>query len=86
MRYRQLGLPDSVGLPFASLVGEKLNEAEIDALMAGQEDENGCINYEGETRDCDVGTYAPCLVACIVVTMYQDILDQGASNSFLSRA
>ncbi|XP_051937666.1 myosin light chain 1, skeletal muscle isoform [Hippocampus zosterae] len=29
-----------------STLGEKLNEAEIDALMAGQEDENGCINYE----------------------------------------
>lgn len=25
-----------------------MNEAEIDALMAGQEDENGCVNYEGE--------------------------------------
>lgn len=25
-----------------------MNEAEIDALMAGQEDENGCVNYEGK--------------------------------------
>lgn len=27
-----------------------MNEAEIDALMQGQEDENGCVNYEGEKR------------------------------------
>ncbi|XP_061090112.1 myosin light chain 3, skeletal muscle isoform-like [Conger conger] len=29
-----------------STLGEKLNESEIDALMTGQEDENGSINYE----------------------------------------
>jgi len=27
-------------------LGEKMSEAEIDQLMVGQEDENGCINYE----------------------------------------
>lgn len=34
--------------PPAPPAGEKMNEAEIDALMAGQEDENGCVNYEGK--------------------------------------
>lgn len=34
--------------PLAPPTGEKMNEAEIDALMAGQEDENGCVNYEGK--------------------------------------
>uniref|UniRef100_A0A671T9W0 Myosin light chain 1, skeletal muscle isoform n=1 Tax=Sinocyclocheilus anshuiensis TaxID=1608454 RepID=A0A671T9W0_9TELE len=29
-----------------STLGEKMNEVEIDALMQGQEDENGCVNYE----------------------------------------
>lgn len=32
------------------LTGEKMNEAEIDALMQGQEDENGCVNYEGQLK------------------------------------
>lgn len=31
---------------FVSL-GEKMKEEEVEALMAGQEDSNGCINYEG---------------------------------------
>ncbi|KAK2839654.1 hypothetical protein Q5P01_013394 [Channa striata] len=29
-----------------STLGEKMSETEIDSLMAGQEDENGCVNYE----------------------------------------
>ncbi|KAK5890570.1 hypothetical protein CesoFtcFv8_014082 [Champsocephalus esox] len=29
-----------------STLGEKMTEIEIDALMTGQEDENGCVNYE----------------------------------------
>ncbi|KAL2087654.1 hypothetical protein ACEWY4_016482 [Coilia grayii] len=27
-------------------MGEKMKEDEIDALMQGQEDDNGCVNYE----------------------------------------
>uniref|UniRef100_A0A3B3C3N2 Myosin, light polypeptide 3, skeletal muscle n=1 Tax=Oryzias melastigma TaxID=30732 RepID=A0A3B3C3N2_ORYME len=30
-----------------STLGEKMTEPEIDALMAGQEDENGSVHYEG---------------------------------------
>lgn len=32
------------------ITGEKMTEAEIDALMQGQEDESGCVNYEGEPQ------------------------------------
>uniref|UniRef100_A0A3B3T7W9 Myosin, light chain 1, alkali; skeletal, fast n=1 Tax=Paramormyrops kingsleyae TaxID=1676925 RepID=A0A3B3T7W9_9TELE len=31
-----------------STLGEKLTASEVDALMQGQEDENGCVNYEGQ--------------------------------------
>ena len=27
--------------------GEKLTEEEVEQLMIGQEDTNGCVNYEG---------------------------------------
>lgn len=30
--------------------GEKMSEPEIEALMAGQEDENGSVHYEGKPR------------------------------------
>lgn len=38
----------NTGCPLSPPTGEKMSEPEIDALMAGQEDENGCVNYEGK--------------------------------------
>lgn len=32
---------------FTASTGEKMSEPEIDALMQGQEDENGMVHYEG---------------------------------------
>uniref|UniRef100_A0A8C7U0W9 Myosin, light chain 4, alkali; atrial, embryonic n=1 Tax=Oncorhynchus mykiss TaxID=8022 RepID=A0A8C7U0W9_ONCMY len=40
---------------------EKMTEKEVEVVMEGQEDGNGCINYEGAAIDyfmqCALGTY-----------------------------
>uniref|UniRef100_A0A3Q3WQ28 EF-hand domain-containing protein n=1 Tax=Mola mola TaxID=94237 RepID=A0A3Q3WQ28_MOLML len=56
-----------------STLGEKMNEAEIDALMAGQEDENGCVNYEGELQMIEYGIITDlCHTLCVVFNILTD--------------
>lgn len=41
-----------------------MSEPEIDALMAGQEDENGSVHYEGEH------TFSPRFLFCIIKSKF----------------
>ena len=37
-----------INIFYVCVLGEKMSEEEVETLLAGHEDANGCINYEGE--------------------------------------
>ena len=39
---------ENVSQPSVTPAGEKMTEKEIEVVMEGQEDSNGCINYQGD--------------------------------------
>lgn len=52
-----------------------MNETEIDALMQGQEDENGSVNYEGQFKSfIDLTEHLLTTVKCLMVDRFIEIM------------